>query len=245
MMKKDIQKIIQLHDPKFVLCDDICVLIILEYLFLQLKGLFRSLPLLFFFKNPIGIQLGKSITLRYISHIKWGKYLKIGDYVELNAMNKTGLHLGDNVSIGSFSKLIVSTSLDSPEDCIHIGNNVTIGEYAYIGGSGGLSIADNCIIGQYFSCHPETQRATDLINLNSLLGIKRKAIKIADNCWIGSKVTILDGVQIRSKTIIAAGSVVTKSFPENVVIGGVPAKIIKHRDELGNKYDINEFIISA
>lgn len=57
--------------------------------------------------------------------------------------------------------------------------------------------------------------------------------------------TILDGVQIRSKTIIAAGSVVTKSFPENVVIGGVPAKIIKHRDELGNKYDINQFILSA
>lgn len=138
MMKKDIQKIIQLHDPKFFLCDDICVLIILEYLFLQLKGLFRSLPLLFFFKNTIGIQLGKSITLSYISHIKWGKYLKIGDYVELNAMNKTGLHLGDHVSIGSYGKLIVSTSLDSPEDCIHIGNNVTIGEYAYIGGSGGI-----------------------------------------------------------------------------------------------------------
>ena len=45
---------------------------------------------------------------------------------------------------------------------------------------------------------------------------------------IGANSTILDGVKIGDNTVIAAGSVVTKSFPKGVVIGGLPAKIIKN-----------------
>jgi acetyltransferase-like isoleucine patch superfamily enzyme len=51
-------------------------------------------------------------------------------------------------------------------------------------------------------------------------------IIIGKNCWIGVNAVILPGVQIGDHVIIAAGAVVTKSFPSNVVIGGVPAKII-------------------
>ena len=59
--------------------------------------------------------------------------------------------------------------------------------------------------------------------------MNRKGIKIGKNCWIGSKVTILDSVEIGSGCILAAGSVITKSFPDNSIIGGVPAKLIKMR----------------
>lgn len=53
------------------------------------------------------------------------------------------------------------------------------------------------------------------------------AIKIGDRVWIGDKVTILPGVRLGSGCVVAANSVVTKSFPENCIIGGVPAKLIK------------------
>jgi acetyltransferase-like isoleucine patch superfamily enzyme len=52
---------------------------------------------------------------------------------------------------------------------------------------------------------------------------------IGPNCWIGSKVTILDGVTIGEGCVIAAGSVVTKSFPDYSVIGGVPARVLRSR----------------
>lgn len=53
-------------------------------------------------------------------------------------------------------------------------------------------------------------------------------IHIGEKCWIGMNSVILPGVILGDKTIVAAGSVVTKSFPEgNAVIGGVPAKTIK------------------
>ena len=51
-------------------------------------------------------------------------------------------------------------------------------------------------------------------------------VVIEDNVFIGNNVTILKGVRIGKNTVVAAGSVVTKSFPNDVVIGGVPAQII-------------------
>ena len=59
---------------------------------------------------------------------------------------------------------------------------------------------------------------------------------IGDNVWIGGGVTILPGVMIGDNTVVAAASVVTKSFPDNVVVAGNPARIIKHLKE-SNKSD--------
>ena len=52
-----------------------------------------------------------------------------------------------------------------------------------------------------------------------------KPITIGDNCWIGGSATIVPGVTLGNNVVVAAG--VTKSFGDNVVIGGNPAKIIK------------------
>ncbi|MCB0275013.1 MAG: hypothetical protein KDI06_09385 [Calditrichaeota bacterium] len=53
-------------------------------------------------------------------------------------------------------------------------------------------------------------------------------IEIGDNCWLGANSIILPAVRLGQHTVVAAGSVVTKSFPEgDVVIGGNPARVIK------------------
>ncbi|MFX9385539.1 DapH/DapD/GlmU-related protein, partial [Acinetobacter baumannii] len=49
---------------------------------------------------------------------------------------------------------------------------------------------------------------------------------IGDNCWIGDNVYIREGVSLGSNVIVGANSVVTKSFGDNVIIAGIPAKII-------------------
>lgn len=58
-----------------------------------------------------------------------------------------------------------------------------------------------------------------------------KPITIGDNVYIGNNVIILPGVQIGSNVIVGAGSVITKNIPDNVIIAGNPARIIKGIDE--------------
>ena len=61
---------------------------------------------------------------------------------------------------------------------------------------------------------------------------EHKEVRIEDYCWIGINVVILPGVHLGPRTIVDAGSVVTKSFPDGFcVIGGNPAKIIKVLDK--------------
>jgi len=65
-------------------------------------------------------------------------------------------------------------------------------------------------------------------------------IVIGNNCFIGENSTILYGVRIANNVIVAAGSVVTKSFEEeNIIIGGNPAKIISNWNQLKDKVESN------
>lgn len=54
-----------------------------------------------------------------------------------------------------------------------------------------------------------------------------EAVVIGNNVWLGSRVMVLKGVSIGDNTVIAAGSVVTRSIPANVVAAGVPARVVK------------------
>lgn len=111
---------------------------------------------------------------------------------------------GCNIFIGeNFFANFNLTILDEAE--VRMGNNVFIGPNVSI----------------YTACHPldaETRnRAVEW----------SEPVTIGDNVWIGGSVTILPGVTVGNNTVIGAGSVVTKDVPDNVVVGGNPAKIIK------------------
>ena len=88
-----------------------------------------------------------------------------------------------------------------------------------------IRIGEHCMIGPktciYAIGHPLEAEVR-----NTKIGIP-KPVTIGDNVWIGGGVTILPGVSIGDNTVIAAASVVTKSFPDHVLIAGNPARIIK------------------
>jgi len=229
MIRRMIEKAVQWRNPDFYVSNEVNTVAILSFAWATSCSLLRGFSWLLCLKNPKMAMLGKNVRWYNAPKIHFGQFLKLGDHVYLNALGKQGIHIGNRVGIGAFSRLVVSTSLQHPGEFIKIGHQVGIGEYAYLGGGGGLEIGDDCIIGQYFSCHPENHIAQDLSTAIRHQGVTRQGIKIGNNCWIGSKVTILDGVEIGEGSIVAAGAVVTRSFPSHSVIGGVPAKILKSR----------------
>lgn len=192
-------------------------------------SMLRGLRVFLLGKRPKGLLLGKGVSFLYSHKISFGRFVKLGNQVSLQALGQAGITMGNNVSVGDYGKLVVSTTLDQPGAHIRIGNSVGIGEFAYLGGAGGLTIGDDCIIGQYFSCHPENHhfQRTDLPIRHQ--GVRRQGISVGNDCWIGSKVTLLDGVSIGAHSVVSAGAVVTKSFPAYSVLAGVPARVIKVR----------------
>ena len=112
---------------------------------------------------------------------------------------------------------------------INYGKNTSIGKNVFINFDctfldlGGITIEDNVQIAPKVSLlsegHPVSPMNRSALNTGK--------IHIKKNVWIGANATILQGVTIGENSIVAAGSVVSKDVPDNVIVGGTPAKILK------------------
>lgn len=109
------------------------------------------------------------------------------------------------------------------------GKNITIGDHVFINADckfqdqGGITIDDGALIGH----------GVVLATLNHDMDPEKRQqlhpapIHIGKRVWIGANATVTGGVTIGDNSVVAAGAVVTKDVPENVVVGGIPAKFIK------------------
>jgi maltose O-acetyltransferase len=94
-----------------------------------------------------------------------------------------------------------------------------------------IRIGDNCLLAPgvhiYTAAHPLEAR-------ERISGAEfGKPVTIGHNVWIGGRAVINPGVKIGNNAVIASGAVVTKDVPDNAVVGGSPAKVIKHIDNGG------------
>lgn len=88
-----------------------------------------------------------------------------------------------------------------------------------------IEFGDNCMLGPGCQILTPTHPLHPVKRNSGLEG--GKPIKVGNNAWFGGNVTILPGVTLGDNVVVAAGAVVTKSFGDNVVLGGNPAKVIK------------------
>ncbi|RRG10873.1 MAG: sugar O-acetyltransferase [Lactobacillus sp.] len=115
---------------------------------------------------------------------------------------------------------------------IHIGNHFYANYHLTLLDTCPITIGDHCYIGPdvgfYTPVHPLSAKLRDA---DVELG---KPITVGNSVWMGGHVTILPGVTLGNRVVVGAGSVVTKSFGDDVVIAGNPARIIHHLDENGD-----------
>lgn len=148
---------------------------------------------------------------------------------------------------GSGSKIYHSVRMDTPpyrrfwlgkhsviESFCCINNavgDVTIGDYTRIGIHntiiGPVCIGNHVNLAQGITITALNHNFEDASKRIDEQGISTKPVVIGDDVWIGANAVILPGVTIGSHCVVAAGAVVTKDVPDNCVVGGVPAKVIK------------------
>lgn len=128
-----------------------------------------------------------------------------------------------------FGKTVDESFRVFPPFYTDFGKNITVGKNVFINACchfqdhGGVSLGDGCQIGHNVV----------FATLNHGLASEDRQttypapITLGKNVWVGSNSTILQGVTIGDNAVIAAGAVVTKDVPENTIVGGVPARIIR------------------
>lgn len=112
---------------------------------------------------------------------------------------------------------------------INYGKNTKIGKNVFINFDctfldlGGITIEDNVMLAPKVCLLSEAHP----ISAKDRQTLTAGRIHIKKNAWIGANATILHGVTIGENSVVAAGAVVSKDVPDNTLVGGIPAKILK------------------
>ena len=192
-----------------------------------LRGLWKRL----FIKEVHGLFLvGKHTTITHGSHIRCGKNVKFEDYAEIHGLCSDGLNFGDYVTISRGVMIRPSSYYGSDFGVgLTMGEHSSIGPYGYVGCSGRITIGKNVMFGPKCSLFAENHVFSDTEKDIKSQGVAQKGITVEDDCWIGSNVTILDGVTIGMGSVIGAETLVTKDVAPGSIVVDKRNKHIKER----------------
>jgi len=209
------------------LTSNVLVMILFDKMLMVIRGLYHKL----LFKDSKGLVfIGKRVRIKTHKKIACGSGMTIEDDCFINALCKEGMIIGDNFSLGRNSMIECTGVIRELGEGISIGNNVGIAASAFLSVRGRVTIGDNTIFGPGVKIFSENHNFEDLKIPIYLQGAKKLGIDIGEDCWIGANVTILDGVHIGRKVIVAASAVVNNDVPDYAIVGGIPAKVLKMRN---------------
>ena len=187
------------------------------------------------FFGLIGIEYGKHLRVGNKVYVLGHGTVKIGDsftFLSGDSINPICRNIRGSIFVPrNESRIIIGDRVGISSACLWAHESITIGNDVNIGGD--CLIMDN-------DAHPHDfmkRRAA----YEKIVGrqayhndIPSSPIVIEDDVWIGARCQILKGVHIGARSIIAAGSVVTKDIPSDVIAGGNPCRVIRMQNVFEN-----------
>lgn len=196
--------------------------------FASAKAFARLRGMLIFRRLAPAVFVGRNARLKCVSKIKLNGFANFGDDSYVDALSRDGVVLGRGFSLGRGASIECTGSLKALGAGFVAGENVGIGSASFLGCAGGITIGSDTILGNFVSIHAENHVATDPDVPIRSQGVTHLGIRIGRDCWIGAKVTILDGADIGDGSIVAAGSVVREGdYEPGWLLAGVPARPVK------------------
>jgi acetyltransferase-like isoleucine patch superfamily enzyme len=144
-------------------------------------------------------------------------YLAIGDHTLI------GPNVAITAGIAGGQKMLTAR-------VVTIGNKCIIGRGSHIIGHWSIVLGDEIQTGPYVYITDQNHGYEDPDQPVGWQTPSEGAVSIGSGSWLGANVVILPGTTLGKNTVVAAGAVVRGTFPSHVVLGGVPAKVLRHYD---------------
>ena len=178
-------------------------------------------------KAGSGLIIGRNVVIRHPHKIELGRNVTIDDYcvIDGRGAGNGGVIVEDNVLINRNCMVLAKAGP------IRLGKRTSIGSNSVIVSMDGVELGEAVLTAA--GCYISTgSYLFDDVN-KAVMDHKvytAGPVRIGDHVWLGTRVTILDGVSIGRGAVIGAGALVVKNVPENSIAFGVPAKVVRKRD---------------
>jgi serine acetyltransferase len=145
--------------------------------------------------------------------------------------NERYLSIGDETLIGP--NVCLTAGINGEQEMlatptVRIGRHCVIGRGSHIIGHWSIELGDDIQTGPYVYITDQNHSYEDIDEPVGWQRPSEAAVKIGSGSWLGANVVILPGTELGRNTVVAAGAVVRGAFPDHVVLGGVPAKVLRH-----------------
>ena len=135
------------------------------------------------------------------------------------------------VRLGRWSWIGHGSKIRAHEGEVSIGAKTVMGQECTISAFQHVSIGRECIVADRVMLIDFDHGVVEQERPIRLQGIYKRDVAVGHNCWIGYGACILRGTTIGDNAIVGTSTVVTKDVPANAVVGGVPARVLRMRDE--------------
>lgn len=175
--------------------------------------------------------VGRHVQVWYPSCLSVGHDVTIFDGAYIRSARPGTVCIGSKTNIHMGFWLDCGGEQDTA-GFLRVGHHCLLQPYATMNAAGaGITIGNHVLFGQMVSVHAGNHLFDDPERLIMEQGTVHQGVVIEDDCWIGAKATILDGVTIGRGSVVGAGAVVTTSLPPLSVAAGVPARILRTRSQ--------------
>jgi len=138
---------------------------------------------------------------------------------------------GASLELGRWSWVGHGCKLRSHEGVVSIGAKTVLGQECTISSYRRVTIGRECVIADRVMLIDFDHGMVEADRPIRLQGIYKRDVQVGNNVWIGYGACILRGVTVGDNAVIGTGAVVTRDVPANAVVGGVPARLIRMREE--------------
>lgn len=162
--------------------------------------------------------------------LRWGRRLQTDGLAFVGPGVTFEIGRGARVVLGRWSWIGHGCKIRAHEGEVRLGAKSVLGQECTVSAFQHVSIGRECVIADRVMLIDFDHGVVDVERPIRLQGIYKRDVTVGHNCWIGYGACILRGVTVGNNAVVGTSAVVTKDVPDNAVVGGVPARVIRMRD---------------